>query len=157
MFFTCCERNFTFTGELLYLQDEYSLFFDPPNKNVGMSILCGEYTSLDTVCETGNVVHISGLSAKRVWISTDAKMPKAKKGELVAHFDNPPLKGIGIEYDRSWNTYYNKKSTCICIGDYCSLNNDNCIEFANGIVAVVRNNQLAAIWARIREVKSITT
>jgi len=151
MFFTFTECATEFTGELLYIQDEYSLFYSPPNKNVGVSILFGAYTSLDTICETGVVANISGLNSKRVWIPMDAKMPKAIQGELVAHFDDPPLKGTGVDYNRSWNTYYNKNDSCLCIGDYNTLNDDNCIEFANGIVAVLRGNQLVAVWAKIKE------
>ena len=115
--------------------------------------MCGAYVSLDTVCETGMVVHISGLSPKESWIEKKLDIPNAKQGYLIAQFDEPPMKGIGINYDRSWNTYYDDGNKFICIGDYHTNDNDDCIEFANNIIAVIRGTHLIAIWAKIREVE----
>ena len=139
-------------GELLYIQDEYSLLYEPFNSAVGVSIICGSYTSLDTVLETGLIAHISGYNSKRLWLATDKAIPKSVKGQIRAHFDDLPQKGTGIDYDRSWKTYYNKQDTCLCLGDDSALDDDKCIEFANGIVAVIRGSDLVAIWAKIREV-----
>ena len=154
MFFSFTERDLEFTGELLYIKNEYSLFYRPYSPNVGVSILCGAYTSLDTICETEVVAHISGLNSQRVWIPKKLKMPKAKKGELIAHFDNPPLKGSGVDYDRSWPTYYDEKSNCLCIGNPKTRDSDDAVEFANGIIAVLRKNQLVAILAKIKIVET---
>jgi hypothetical protein len=139
-------------GELLYIDDEHSLSYEPFNSNVGVSIMCGAYTSLDTICETGIVVHISGLNDKHSWIPMNVKMPNAIKGELVAIFEKPPIKGTGIDYDRDWNTYHNDEEGCLCIGDLHTFNGDNCIEFASGIVAVLRGDKLASVWAKIKEI-----
>jgi hypothetical protein len=139
-------------GGLVYIQNEYSLMYEPHCPNIGVSIMCGEYTSLDTICETGVIVHISGLNSKQKWIYTNTKIPNSIKGILTAHFDTPPLKGTGINYDRNWKTYFNETETSLCIGDTMIEDNDDCIEFANGIIAVLRNNNLVAIWAKFREV-----
>jgi len=155
MFFSFTECDLEFTGELLYIQNEYSLLYRPYSTNVGISILCGAYTSLDTICETGVVVHISGLNSQRVWIPKKLKMPKAKKGELIAHFDNPPLKGTGVDYDRSWPTYHDEKSHCLCIGNPKIEDSDDTIEFANGIVAVLRKGQIIAVWAKVKIVEKL--
>ena len=143
-----------FAGELLYIHDEYSLCFRPFNKNAGVSILCGEYTSLDTICETGEIVHISGYNSKRGWVNNVLEIPRAKKGVLIAHFDKPPMNGVGYVYDRSWVTSYDTKSHCICIGDTQIEDDDIPVEFANGIVAVLRKDQQISVWAFVREVET---
>jgi len=155
MYFSFIERDWKFNGELLYIHDEYSLCYIPFSTNVSVSILCGGYTSLDTICETGSIVHISGLNSNHIWIPAKLEMPKSKRGELIAHFDKPPLKGTGVDYDRSWRTYYDKNSHCICIGNPSVKDSDFCIEFANEIVAVLNGERLIAIWAKIREVQML--
>ena len=150
-------KDVSLHGELLYIQKEQSLQYRPHNPNIGVGIICGFYTELGVICETGEVVGFSGLNPHGTWIPMKHKMPESLRGDLIVHFDLPPVKGTGIEYDRSWNTHYNKKENCLCIGDYDTHKDDNCIEFANGIVAVLRGNQLVAIWAKIREVKAVVS
>jgi len=149
--------NFSFSyeekdhvGELLYIRDEHSFLYKPHNTNVGVAILIGEYIGLDTILETSEVVHISGLCHKNTWIYKNMNIPNSKKGRLIAHFDKPPMKGIGIEYDRTWDAYYDDKKQYICIGDFCTKDIDDCIEFANNVIAVFRKGNLIAIWAKFK-------
>ena len=151
MRFSYNKNNVKWSGELLYVQDEYSLAYKPYCKNINVSIIIGAYTSLDTVIETGEVVHISGLNSKNTWASKDMKFPKSEKGELYAHFDKPPMKGTGIKYDESWVTYINIDNSFICIGNPDIEDSDDCIEFANRIVAVIRKDKLISVWAKFRE------
>ena len=139
-------------GELLYIQNEQSLQYRPHNPNIGVGVICGYYTELGVICETGEVVGFSGLNPRKTWIQMERKMPKSSKGDLIIHFNSPPIKGTGIEYGRSWNTYCNDKEGCLCVGDYRIQEGDNCIEFANGVVAVLRGDRLIAIWAKIKEI-----
>ena len=155
MYFTFIEHELKFKGELLYIQDEYSLLYKPWNTNVGFAIICGEYTALDTICETGRIVHISGLNSKHLWVAKELKMPKAKTGELFAHFDEPPLKGSGLDYNKSWKTYYDNDSSCICIGNPQLEPHDEYVEFAHETVAVLRSGQIIAVWAKIKEVETL--
>lgn len=152
MYFTFNENNSEYYGELLYIKDEESLYYNPWNTNVGVSVMCGNYTSLDTICETEMAVQISGLNSKYVWIPKKLEMPKAKKGGLIAHLDDPPIRGTGVDYNRSWLTYFDEDSNCICIGDPIIEADDDCLEFANKIIAVLREAQLISILAQIKEV-----
>jgi len=141
-----------YIGELLYIRDEHSFLYKPYNTNAGVSILIGGYTELDTILETSEVTHVSGFCHKNTWIIKSINVPNSKKGCLIAHFDKPPMKGTGIEYDRSLETYYDEEKQYICIGDYCIEDTDDCVEFANNIIAVLRNGDLVAIWAKIKMV-----
>ncbi len=152
MYFSFNLNNTKLIGELLYIKDEYSLLYEPFCENVGVSIMLGSYTSLDTICETGVVAHVSGYNSKETWTNREMDVPKTKKGYLIAHFDDPPIKGTGIDYDGTWNTYYDRISNYVCIGDYHTKSTDVCIEFANKVVAVLRGDQLVAVWAKIKEV-----
>jgi len=154
-------KDMNFYGELLYLRNEHSMLYKPHNPNIGVGILCGYYTELGAICETGEVIDFSGFNPQLTWIPMAQKMPKSQRGLLLVHIDtDKPLtwfKGECIEYDRSWETYYNKKESCVCIGKDCHiLDTDNCIEFANGIIAVLRGNQLVSVWAKIKEVESLS-
>jgi len=149
LIFTFTKRISRFNGELLYIERDYSLLYRPHDKNANISIMIGGYTSLDTICETGLITHISGLNPKHIWIPTIAQMPRGVLGNLLVHFDNPPLKGTGIDYNRGWKTFHNLNNNCICVGDCVTVEGDDCVEFANGIVAVLRKNQLVSLWAKV--------
>jgi len=144
-----------FRGELLYIKGEQSLLYKPFNTNVGIGVLIGYYTELNTICETGEVIHISGFNSKSTWIEKKLDIPESKRGRLWIHFDDSPMKGTGIEYDRTWETFYDAEKHYICIGDHLTSDNDDCIEFANNIIAVLRGGQLVAIWAKIKEVETV--
>lgn len=141
-------------GELLYIQNEQSLQYRPHNPNIGVGVICGYYTELGVICETGEVVGFSGLNPHKTWITESMNVPLAKQGRLWIHFNDPLMKGTGIEYNRTWHTYYDAEKQYICIGDYRTGNNDDCVEFANNIIAVLRGDQLVAIWAKIKEVET---
>jgi len=145
----------SFTGSLLYIRNEHSLYYKPFCLNVGTAIICGPYTGLDIICETCEVVHISGLNPKSTWICKTMTVPKYKSGYLWAHFDKPPDKGGGVRYNDSWNTYYDEENQYICIGDYLTNDGDDCIEFANNVIAILRDGNLIAIWAKFKEVETI--
>jgi len=116
--------------------------------------MCGAYTCLDTICESGEVVHVSGYSPKNSWIKKKMTFPDALRGRLFVHFDKPPMKGTGISYNRTWSTFHDAEQQCICIGDYQTNESDDCVEFANNIIAVLRGGDLIAIWAKIKEVET---
>ena len=147
--------NTNLFGELLYLKNECSLLYRPFNPNVGIGILCGGYVELNVIYETGQVVHLSGLSPKSTWSSMEEKVPESIRGNLFVYFNTLLVKGSGVEYNRCWQTYHNEKESSICIGDYQSFPEDICIEFANDVFAVLRGNQLVAIWAKIRETEGL--
>ena len=138
MYFTFKLKNISFSGETLYIQDQLSLIYRPHNTNAGVGILIGAYTELDTICETSEVVHISGLNPKNTWITRRLIIPEAKPGRIYAHFSSPSIKGTGVSYDRTWSTYFDYEKQYICIGDYQTSESDNCVEFANGAIAVLR-------------------
>jgi len=152
MFFSFYSKKLDFTGELLYVQNDHSLIYTPVNNNIGVGILFGSTTELGTICETCEVVTLSGYAPKTSWLRKKINLPKAKKGCLLAHFDDPPLKGTCIDYASYWDTYYDEEKQVICIGDYQIHGDDDCVEFANNTIATLRNGDLIAIWAKFNEI-----
>jgi hypothetical protein len=151
MHFSFFSKDADFQGELFYIQSEQSLMYKPWNTNVNVGILFGYYTELGVICETNEIINIAGLNPKEKWLKKEMNVPSAKKGYLFAHFDKPPMRGTGVEYDRACETYYDEVTQYICIGDYETEDSDDCVEFANNIVAVLRGGRLIAIWAKIKE------
>jgi len=153
MFFSFYSKNISFEGELLYMHDEYSLIYEPNFTNAGLGISCGTCTELNVIYETCDIVHISGLSPKNSWIIKTMNIPKAKRGRLWVHIENLPMEGMCLEYGKLWDTYYDEEKQYICIGDYCTDDYDDCVEFANNLIAVLREGNLIAVWAKIKEVQ----
>ena len=124
--------------------------------NISIGVLFGEYTELGVISETMEVVNLSGYSPKNSWIEKVMNVPMAKQGCLLVHFDEEPMKGVCINYDRYCETYYDKEKQYICIGDNSIEDNDDCIEFANNIIAVLREGALIGVWAKIREIETVS-
>lgn len=143
-------KNEYMEGELLYLLKEQSLCYSPFDSNVGFSIMCGYYTSLDMVCETCRITQISGYNPKEKWILTKLDIPSSEPGELFAILDFEPQKGTGCYYSYC-STYFDMQKSYICIGSPVILSSDVCIEFAHNLIAVLRDKELISIFGKIKE------
>ena len=152
MNFSFYSKEIEFIGELIYIRNEYALSYKPFCTNVNAGILFGAGVELNVIRETNEIVHISGFNPMNTWVDKIISPPKAKKGCLLINLKSPLLKGECIEYDTSCLTYYDKEKQYICIGDYDTNVNDDCVEFANNIIAVLRDGAIIAVWAKIREV-----
>lgn len=147
-----------YDGELLYISEDQSLFFNPCCTQPSFSVMIsGAYTSLDVDCRNGQAKHISGCNPKHLWHSKTLIFPESLKGNLFVKFDAPLPPGTGEYYANSWSTYHDENGGTLCIGNPETEDGDDAIEFANGIVAVLRGDNLIAIWATIREVKNLPT
>ena len=152
MYFSFYLDNKDFTGELHYIRDEHSFLYVPPNTNTGVGILIGQYTELDVIYETNVIVHLSGYCHRNTWIAKEMTIPNSKKGCLVMNCGKPLMKGVSVEYDRTWLTYFDDEKQYVCIGDSSTNKADNCVEFANNVIAVLRGKKLIAIWAKVKQI-----
>jgi hypothetical protein len=139
-------------GTLIYISKDQSLYFEPFFTQLGFSVMiAGAYTSLDVGIENGEAKQISGCNPKHLWKDKKLELPSALKGKLFVQLDEPIISGSGLYYVTGWVTYYDKSKNLICIGNPGIRNTDVCIEFVNGIYAVLNGNQLSAIWAKIKD------
>ena len=109
----------------------------------------GAYTSLDVSYENGEAKHISGCNPKHLWENKELRIPVSFKGKLFVQLDEPIISGSGVYYATDWLTYYDQSKSLICIGNPETIDTDICVQFTNGIYAVLRKDQLTAIWAII--------
>jgi hypothetical protein len=72
------------------------------------------------------------------------------KGNLFVHFEDPITAGTGDYYATDWKSYFDKRNNHICIGNPNIKKDDDCIEFATGIIAVLRGSELIAIWGKVK-------
>ena len=156
MLFSFQESDELYVGELIYIISEQTLFFEPFFTHAGFSILIsGAYTSLDIDHIHYEAKHISGCNPKHLWKSTRLNAPSSKRGKLLVQFEKQIIPGTGQDYASGWVTYFDKSNSMICIGDPVTIDSDVCVEFASGIIAVLRGSSLIAVWAKIREVESL--
>lgn len=151
MIFSSYSRKAIHKGELLYIGQEYSLYFSLPCPNIDVGIAFGESTELGVVLELNEIVNINGYSPKSSWIRQHLNFPNSRKGCLLVNFERKPNKGECLSLDPHCLTYYDEKAGFICIGDYRLEDSDDSVEFADNIIAVVREGKLVAVWAKIRE------
>lgn len=136
-------------GRLFYDVKEESLYCEPFQQS-GFSIMLGAaYTCLDVNYQTGEIVQLSGLNPQRLWKKRSLQMPPASKGKLFFRSDMPLQKGAGVDYQTAWNTYYDRRNSCICIGTPNLCKGLKFVEFSGGVVAVLNAQDLYAIWAEV--------
>ena len=156
MLFSFQESDELYEGELIYIISEQTLFFKPFFTQAGFSIMIsGAYTSLDVDHIRCEAKHISGCNPKHLWKTKRLNPPSSKRGKLLVQFETQVVSGTGKDYATDWSTYFDESTSMICIGDPVPIDSDVCIEFASGIIAVLRGNNLIAVWSKIREVESL--
>ena len=148
MRFIITYENIEFNGQAQYLKDEYSFFYDPWN-DVNFSILIEQgYNSLDVKLETDRVFQVTGINPNYNWIEKELVAPVFQRGILTVSFDEKHQEGTGIQYANDWQTYFNRKTGWVCIGNPdCSIESKS-VEFAKNSVAVIENGKLYSIWIR---------
>lgn len=150
MWFNYFYESLSYVGELQYIKEEESLYYEPWIKNDFSIMLGAAYTDLNALSETGEVVQLSGLNPKKLWIEKTLLFPDARKGKLLFKSEQPLLRGTGVDYATNWKTFYDPLANCICIGDAMITPECDCVEFCNGVVAVLKKKELLSVWARIK-------
>lgn len=140
-------------GCLYYVQREQSLYYAPWRKS-GYTLLIGKaYCGLDLDAATGEIMQISGCNPMRLWVPCNLELPSASRGRVFVLPDAPLVPGIGREYDRSWDTFYDRNRQTICLGQRFAGSDCAQIQFAPHLIASIRDGRLEAIWARIKVVE----
>jgi hypothetical protein len=137
-------------GCLYYLPNEHSLCYVPWRKNSYTLLIGKSYCGLDLDADTGEIMQISGCNPMRLWIECNLEIPVAVMGRVFFQSDIPLIPGTGSDYDRSWNTFYDRKQQYICLGPQPIISDCIHIQFAPYLIASIRNDQIVSIWAKIK-------
>ena len=138
-----------FVGALKYLSLEKSFYFDPWNSSESSIIIGKSYFGLDFFVKSGEIVQVSGLNPSSTWINKQLVIPKSKTGRVFCNTNILLPVGIGIDYRRDFETFFDKKNNYICVGDPQLDSQCACIEFCNKTYAVIKNRELLSIRAKI--------
>ncbi|WP_294547367.1 hypothetical protein [uncultured Pseudoflavonifractor sp.] len=136
-------------GSLYYITEEQSLACLPLRKSDYSLVLGQSYCSLDILLETKEAVQIAGWNSIKRWKHHSLQAPKSSPGHLYLSTEEKLLSGSGRNYGLHWETYYDPRTSWICMGESTNLRGCECIAFREGLIAALRENLLISIWGRV--------
>jgi len=146
--FSVLKNNKKIGGQLIYSTKDQS-FQSLPLMGGGLCLLLG-YLQLVFDPFTMCAIETWGLSGVISWKNKPIKTPLYSAGQLklLANIDDFMLeRGYRLEYI-SYTPTYNPATGWLCYGDYNVDTQDEAVEFATNIVAVVNNEKLKSIWLK---------
>jgi len=136
-----------------YIPDEWS--FNPKGELPdGASSLAVNNLQLEMDYETGQVLYAWGYCAYTIWKATDKVPPPGYvSAALFAEINDEILPGMSyrVTEPHTWPMEFNNKERWFCIGDVDAVG-DVLVEFARNSIAVLKENELKAVWLRLDEV-----
>ncbi|WP_334075548.1 MULTISPECIES: hypothetical protein [Paenibacillus] len=133
-------------GELIYTKDDYSFDFEP-NVSADFAILIG-YINITFDSTSKTAKQIWGCNPYLGWANRILTPPKAKQLGLMIQEEIESGDVLRLVEAGEWETYFDEKSGWVCIGDVSTLDTDDAIEFARGIVVVLQNGFIKSLWLR---------
>ncbi|MBO4988929.1 MAG: hypothetical protein J6D37_01220 [Clostridia bacterium] len=132
-----------------YLAEDKSLLY---NKSGGdFSILLGGNWRFELMADssTGKCVKYQSLLAKLRFQESVLCLPTSKRGEVFFKSNDELMYSSGCHYlPFEDKVYYDREKQIMCIG---MKDRDGCaIEFTEGIIAVINNQQLLAIYLNLK-------
>jgi hypothetical protein len=137
-------------GTLRYVPSDYAFRFEPDQG-------VGEYSSIQinslqlAVDERGVLLYAYGYCPIIRYQETELLPPKPDRAaSLVAQTEKEFVPGIavGLGGPASWPVRVNKRSGWVCLGEPSTDETLTAVEFATGLIAVVRGSQLVCVWLR---------
>lgn len=135
-------------GKMFYEKNEF--IFNSNSGTGEFSLMIGNgYNELSVARFNYRIYSFGGTNVREMWIKKSLKFPNSEKGELYIQGDEINICDYDGEwYVRDWNTYYDEKDNIVCIGDCNTQSKDSAIEFCKGVIAVLREHDLKAIWIK---------
>lgn len=132
-------------GQLVYRVHEWSLDFEPgqiADCSVSVQDIEVEFDSV-TRCAS----QISGYHPHIGWKKKALHVPEFFPGSLVL-LDNSieDTDIVRLKGTWEWETFYDPKTGWMCVGYDTPHEDDTAVEFATGIIAVVNQHHLKALW-----------
>ena len=139
----CAEVN-----NFSYNVEKSSLGF-PDHSNALVSIGIG-FAGVEVDPESKVVTGVKGLLPRSIWLKKKLKTPKGVKGKLTVKTMGVDIRNkTYIQINKQDDTYYDEKSGWICIGDRKVYDFDDCVEFLNGAILVLRDGNVVSLWLNV--------
>lgn len=129
-------------GALQYNDQAHGFDTTPRSSGAGASLLVNDLQlELD---EDGVVLHVWGLCPRESWEQRDLSLPSARDARLQWNEEVEP--GISVRLNKAgrWKTYYDGRTSLLCIGDPDS--EGDAVRFAPGSVGVFDGGVLCSLW-----------
>lgn len=110
---------------------------------------------IEVSISTGIALYVWGYHPKSSWKMRRLRPPISRLGCLKIISDEKLLPGVAIDLPgaQEWSTAYDPTNNWVCVGDVIIPAQAECIEFANNIVAVIKNRDLLSLWLHPHELE----
>ena len=130
---------------LVYRSQDYAFDVEPRPLGGGWSLLVNDLQL--EVDEAGRVLYLWGLCPSDAWSETCDSPPAYRRGALRAEVPDDFAPGQAMHINRKrWPVSVNRHEGWVRIGE--KHGGEDCVEFANGMVACLAAGRLTSIWLR---------
>jgi hypothetical protein len=136
---------------MIYLPDEYSFSADPQPSGGVTSILVNDLQL--EIDDFGRLLYVWGLCPHTSWLPSEEEPPEYVQGLLIVDNEKILIPGIShrLTGNTRWPVFANANTGWICIRDSAWKGDlSKAVEFGPGCVAVLRDQQLVALWLHPR-------
>lgn len=143
-------------GELLYLKDEYSIFF-VENKHINALTSLVINTLEIMVAEEGVLSRVQGYFPILSW--KNRSLPIFQSQEASIYVDDKSFNiekniGIGQSISKEWPIYYDENTGFIFIGKNIDQALD-CVEFCTGCYLSICDGYINGLWLKPKIIESL--
>lgn len=131
-------------GQVIYEKNDYSFDFKPA-QNTDITLMVG-YLYLGIDSETMLARQVWGYSPSSSWMKKILKVPTYFSGDLSLQEEIQAGLSQRLGDSENWTTYYDPDTGWVCIGDDSFSKNDIAVEFATNTIAVLKEENLKAVW-----------
>lgn len=148
------EWSYGFTDQIIdkvpnYNEEHFS--FGLANENAIILTVGVSFAGLEFKGYNQELVGICGVMPKSIWYKKHLKAPMAKKGKISIQANGFELtQKTVIQALKNQDIYYDNRSGWLVAGERKSTVLDEAIEVMNDVIVVIRNNELVALWIKIK-------
>lgn len=137
--------NNNITKSVEYDDEHFS--FGLPKEDSVILTLGVSFAGLEFKGYNKEFMGLCGVMPKSIWFMKHLKAPIAKKGTIRLEAINFQLTDrLIIQALKNQDTFYDKKSGWLVIGERKSTALDENVELMDKVILVVRNNEIVALW-----------
>jgi len=149
MTFSRVSEKYAYEGKLIYHHGEESFCYEP-FLGTGFSLMLGcSYLELDISVNTMEIINVSGLCPKRLWISRTLLLPlNIVPGSVKFYSEEELVSGTGKYLSEYMPIYFDESSNWCCISNDPDAIPDQNIEFLKDCIISLSEGEFIALWLR---------
>lgn len=149
VFFHVSNQKMSIPGKVSF--DKESCCLGYPD---GKTIIVGfgvSYAGFEIDPKSHEIVAISGLMPRSIWVSTKLKEPTKKEEATLVMESKGFILGPRqlIQANRRVDTYYDNKTGWCCIGEKRIRKYDECYQIMSNAIVVLRGEEVSGLWIQL--------